>query len=188
MVDSQNESEMQTVYLYDTTKTAQPLTGSIEQNKDTPLKAGQTVAAPKNGRENFFNGSSWTDKLATAYAFDPTQNNLYTGSVIIPEGQELKANQTFVKPKDGLYWPLHFNGVEWVGITKEEYEKEHPAPTMPVSATTLAMNALGEQVAQAKVQNDQQDKSINDKIDKLTQSVNVLGQMIAKQQTTTTAK
>lgn len=182
MAESTEQNDLQVVYLYDTKKPTHPLTGSTKLAKGVALQPGQTTIAPIDEKENFFNGQGWTDKLVIAYEFDTDNNYQYTGPVMIPEGQVLAANQTFVKPKDGLYWPIRFNGTEWIGITKEEFEKAHPAEPIPVSQSTLALNALGQQFAQAKAESDKQDQSVNAKIDQLTQSVNLLGQMIAKAQ------
>lgn len=44
------------------------------------------------------------------------------------------------------------------------------------------MNALGQQLVQAKAESDKTNKSLEQKIEDLTQSVNMLGQMIAKTQ------
>lgn len=184
MAESSEKDTLQVVYLYDNTKTTHPLTGSTKLETGVALQAGQTTVAPVDGKENFFNGQGWTDKLVIAYEFDPEKNNEYKQSVLIPEGQVLASNQTFTKPKDGLYWPIRFNSTEWIGVTKEEFEKAHQARVVPVSQSTLALNALGQQFAQAKAESDKQDQTVNTKIDQLTQSINLLGQMIAKKQAT----
>lgn len=178
------EPKQHTVYLYDMNKSSRPFIGSKRVLEGVALEQGQTTIQPIDGKENFFNGQGWTDKLVMAYEYDPAKDNEYKQALLIPQGQQLGPNQTFTKPKDGLYWPIHFNGVEWVGVSKEEFLKAHSAKPLPVSQSTLAMNMLGQQFVQAKIEADKQDKSVQAKIDQLTQSVNLLGQMIAKSQST----
>lgn len=184
MAETTGQNEMRMVYTFDAEKASHPLIKAEKQSVDVALTANQTLVEPTNEGENYWNGNSWASKLVVVYEFDPTQDNVYTGMSLIPEGAVLASNQTFVKPKDGLYQPMKFNGVEWVGTPKEEWEKKHPATIAPVNPSTQAMNLLGQQFAQAKVESDKQDKEVNAKIDQLTQSINLLGQMIAKTQTT----
>lgn len=158
MAELTEQNDLQVVYLYDTKKPTHPLTGSTKLAKGVALQPGQTTIAPIDGKENFFNGQGWTDKLVIAYEFDTDNNNQYTDPVMIPEGQVLAANQTFVKPKDGLYWPIRFNGTEWIGITKEEWEAAHPAPKMEPSASQIAQANTLKDVAQLQVAHTSQQK------------------------------
>lgn len=182
MAESVEQTDKQKVYTYDADKTSHPLIQEEDLPKDQPLQANQTTVEPTDGA-NYWNGTGWVDQLVVVYEFDPTKDNVYTGTSYIPQGAVLASNQTFVKPADGLYQPMRFNGTTWVGTPKEEWEKAHPAPVAKPSETTLAMNALGQQLVQAKAESDKTNKSLEQKIEDLTQSVNMLGQMIAKAQT-----
>lgn len=182
MAEVQEKVETQNVYTYDAVKSTHPLIQVDELPVNQALQANQTTIEPQDGA-NYWNGTVWVDQLVVVYEFDPTKDNVYTGTNYIPQGAVLASNQTFVKPADGLYQPMRFNGTTWVGTPKEEWEKAHPAPVAKPSETTLAMNALGQQLVQAKAESDKTNKSLEQKIEDLTQSVNMLGQMIAKAQT-----
>ena len=183
MAQTKENTDTQRVYTYDADKISHPLIQEEDLPKDQPLQANQTTVEPTDGA-NYWNGTSWVDQLVVVYEFDPTKDNVYTGTSYIPQGAVLASNQTFVKPADRLYQPMRFNGTEWIGTPQEEWEKAHPAPVAKPSETTLAMNALGQQLVQAKAESDKTNKSLEQKIEDLTQSVNMLGQMIAKTQTT----
>lgn len=183
MAESVEQTDKQKVYTYDADKTSHPLIQEEDLPKDQALKPNQTIVTPNDSGENYWNGTNWTDQLVVVYEFDTARDNIFTGINLIPQGAVLASNQTFVKPADGLYQPMRFNGTTWIGTPKEEWEKAHPAPVAKPSETTLAMNALGQQLVQAKAESDKTNKSLEQKIEDLTQSVNMLGQMIAKAQT-----
>ena len=183
MAESVEQTDKQKVYTYDADKTSHPLIQEEDLPKDQPLQANQTTVEATDGA-NYWNGTGWVDQLVVVYEFDPTKDNVYTGTSYIPQGAVLASNQTFVKPADGLYQPMRFNGTTWIGTPKEEWEKAHPAPVAKPSETTLAMNALGLQLVQAKKESDKTSKSLEQKVNDLTKSVNMLGQMIAKTQET----
>lgn len=65
--------------------------------------------------------------MKAIYRFDASQ--VFLGSNIVEDDYTLKPNETFVKPTDGLYEPIKWNGTAWVGTSKEDYEKAHPAST-----------------------------------------------------------
>lgn len=182
MAETQNKVETQKVYTFDAVKSTHPLIQVDELPENQALQPNQTTVAPNDG-DNYWNGTGWVDQLVVVYEFDPTKDNVYTGVNFIPQGAVLSVNQTFTKPEDGLYQPMKFNGTTWIGTPKEEWDKAHPAPVAKPSETTLAMNALGQQLVQAKAESDKTSKSLEQKVDDLTQSVNMLGQMIAKAQT-----
>ena len=60
---------------------------------------------------------------------------------------------TEVAPPEGIYSPFYFNGNEWVGSTKEEYEESLPKeePIQP-SASELMMASTQMQVAESSFQ------------------------------------
>ena len=60
---------------------------------------------------------------------------------------------TEVAPPEGIYSPFYFNGNEWIGSTKEEYEESLPKeePIQP-SASELMMASTQMQVAESSFQ------------------------------------
>lgn len=60
---------------------------------------------------------------------------------------------TEVAPPEGIYSPFYFNGNEWIGSTKEEFEESLPKeePIQP-SASELMMASTQMQVAESSFQ------------------------------------
>ena len=60
---------------------------------------------------------------------------------------------TETPPPDGIYSPFYFNGNEWIGSTKEEYEKSLPKgeKTQP-STSEIMMASTQMQVAESSFQ------------------------------------
>lgn len=143
------------VYLYNSKETTHPYTGKLMVDKDAPIMAGQTdVAVPADDKRYYFNEATqqWVDTLVLAYGIndDKTLGNITRH----PAGYVLQANETFKKPKDGLYDPT-WNGSDWVGISAEEYYKQHPVAPVKPSATQQTLNVLGQQVATLTAENQQ---------------------------------
>ena len=60
---------------------------------------------------------------------------------------------TETPPPDGIYSPFYFNGNEWIGATKEEYEELLPKEEIPQpSASELMMASTQIQVAESSFQ------------------------------------
>ena len=60
---------------------------------------------------------------------------------------------TEVAPPEGIYSPFYFNGNEWIGSTKEEYEATLPKEEIPQpSASELMMASTQMQVAESSFQ------------------------------------
>ena len=60
---------------------------------------------------------------------------------------------TEVAPPEGIYSPFYFNGNEWVGSTKEEYEESLPKEETPQPSTSEIMMASTQmQVAESSFQ------------------------------------
>lgn len=155
MAETKEAVDTQKVYTYDLAKTSHPLISEDELPVDQTLQANQTTVEPKNG-SRYWNGTIWVDQLVIAYEFDPTKDNLYTGVAFIPQGAVLTPNQTFVKPEDGLYQPMRFNGTIWVGTPKEEWDKAHPAPVVKPNAGQIAQANTIKEVAQLKIEHSDQ--------------------------------
>ena len=157
MAEVQEKVETQNVYTYDAVKSTHPLIQVDELPVNQALQANQTTIEPQDGA-NYWNGTAWVDQLVVVYEFDPTKDNVYTGTSLIPQGAVLASNQTFVKPADGLYQPMRFNGTTWIGTPKEEWEAAHPAPKMEPSASQIAQANTLKDVAQLQVAHTNQQK------------------------------
>ena len=60
---------------------------------------------------------------------------------------------TEVAPPEGIYSPFYFNGNEWVGSTKEEFEELLPKEEVPPPSTSeLMMASTQMQVAESSFQ------------------------------------
>lgn len=66
--------------------------------------------------------------LVQVYLYDITDNNKYSGTVMVHKAEALPNGQTYVKPKDGLYGKPRFDEEkqDWFGMTKEEWLKTNP--------------------------------------------------------------
>lgn len=157
MAESVEQTDKQKVYTYDADKTSHPLIQEEDLPKDQALKPNQTTVTPNNGA-NYWNGTNWTNQLVVVYEFDTARDNIFTGINLIPQGAVLASNQTFVKPADGLYQPMRFNGTTWIGTPKEEWEAAHPAPKMEPSASQIAQANTLKDVSQLQVAHTSQQK------------------------------
>ena len=82
---------------------------------------------------------------------------------------------TEVTPPEGIYSPFYFNGNEWIGSTKEEYEEllpkeEAPQPStselmmastqMQVAESSFQLRDTQKQLAQSMLENAEKDKRV----------------------------
>lgn len=143
------------VYLFNTKSTVHEYVGGLIVDQDDPLMAGQTEMAPTaNADHQYWNGTAWVSEVVITYEIKADQSlGLITRH---PQGYTLQANETFTKPVDGLYEPK-WNGSTWVGISAEEYFKQHPvAPTKPTQSQ-VAMAGVLKDVAGIKASDKTQD-------------------------------
>lgn len=119
----------------------------------------------------------------TVYICDG-KDGVFGSTKFVDDGYQLAANESFEMPPRGLYEPRLVNH-QWQGLTEEQLKAKYPErfPSAKPSPAVEAMNALGQQLVQVKANSDKTSKSLEQKVDDLTQSVNMLGQMIAKEQT-----
>lgn len=94
-------------------------------------------------------------------------------------------NSTEIPVPEVMYGKTVFTGNGWVTQTKEEWLASLPKAEVKPSPVVEEMNALGQQLVQAKAESNKTSKSLEQKVADLTQSVNMLGQMILKTQATT---
>lgn len=163
------------VYLYNTNDTTHPYVGHLMVDKDDPIMAGQTdVAVPDEDKKYYFNEvtKQWVDQVVLTYEIKVDK---HLGAITRrPAGYVLQSNETFTKPKDGLYDPT-WNGSDWVGISAEEYYKQHPVAPVKPSAQQTAMIALGQQVGNLIVEN----QTLKTQLEKSTQATQALGELVA---------
>lgn len=163
------------VYLYNTKDTTHPYTGKLMVDKDAPIMAGQTdLAVPDEDKKYYFNEvtKQWVDQVVLTYEIKADKR---LGAITRrPAGYVLQSNETFTKPKDGLYDP-QWNGSDWVGISAEDYYKQHPVEPAKPSAQQTAMVALGQQVGNLIVEN----QTLKTQLEKSTQATQALGELVA---------
>ena len=85
------------------------------------------------------------------YLYDGTPFLAYRGE----DGEYDYPNDewTEVAPPEGIYSPFYFNGNEWIGATKEEYEQSLPKEEISQpSASELMMASTQMQVAESSFQ------------------------------------
>lgn len=92
------------------------------------------------------------------YTFDAS--NTFTGSKLVDDSYKLQSGETEVKPADGLYTPITWNGTTWVGTDQVTWQAAQDAvqaeylkanPVTP-SAEQLAINTLGQTLASVTAQ------------------------------------
>lgn len=163
------------VYLYNTKDTTHPYTGKLMVDKDDPIVPGQTdVAVPDENKRYYFNDvtKEWVDQVVLAYEIKA--DNHQGATTRHPAGYTLRSNETFTKPKDGLYDPT-WNGSDWVGISAEDYYKQLPVAPVKPSSQQTAMIALGQQVGNLIVEN----QTLKTQLEKSTQATQALGELVA---------
>ena len=172
------------VYLYNTNDTTHPYVGHLMVDKDDPIMAGQTdVAVPDEDKKYYFNEvtKQWVDQVVLTYEIKPDKR---LGAITRhPAGYVLQSNETFTKPKDGLYDP-QWNGSDWVGISEEEYYKKHPIEPVKPNATQQTLNVLGQQVATLTAENQQLKETIKSGNEATQQLGMQVATLIAKDSTT----
>lgn len=163
------------VYIYNTKDTTHPYTGKLMVDKNDPIMAGQTDAAvPSEDKKYYFNEvtKQWVDQIVLTYEIKADK---HLGAITRrPAGYVLQSNETFKKPKDGLYDPT-WNGSDWVGISAEEYYKQHPVAPVKPSAQQTAMVALGQQVGNLIAEN----QTLKTQLEKSAQATQALGELVA---------
>lgn len=150
MAETEEKKKLKTVYEFDLDSVDHHFTKVVQLAENEPLGPNQTMIKPEDNNL-FWNGNGWTDQLVTVYEFDAENNNVFTKITRIPQGAVLASNQTFAKPEDGLYEPITFNGAVWIGTSKEEWEKAHPAPKVKPNTSQVAQANTLKDIAQLKV-------------------------------------
>ena len=111
------------------------------------------------------------------------RTHIFVSSDLVADDYVLKANETFENPS-GKVMPAKLSGTTWLDATQEEHDaylaemqeeylRQHPEANQPAKPDKgeQALNLLGQQIAQMQATQAT-----------LTQSVNALGQLVAKTQ------
>lgn len=80
------------------------------------------------------------------YAYAWNSEMKFSGFKQVNDDYQLQSNETFKRPKDGLYDGT-WNGDDWVGITREEWEAKQPKEPVEPSAEQQMIATLGQQQA-----------------------------------------
>lgn len=59
---------------------------------------------------------------------------------------------TDIKPTDGLYEPIYFNGKEWVGGTYEDWRKDNPYIPDEIDSNDEIIASLALELANSKIE------------------------------------
>lgn len=77
------------------------------------------------------------------YYYDTSNNNKFTGTDVVEDNHQLLVGETYIKPSDGLHWPLYFDQTvqRWHGVTEEQWLASKPfhndGPSGPSSQQKL---------------------------------------------------
>lgn len=137
-------AKYKTIYLYDNSLPSHKYQGKLEVKDDRQLLPGETLVAPKEGQDNYWNTETgdWVASIVTIFCYDVNNDNRLTDFYEVPAGVTIKTGQTTVRPKEGLYDP-RFNGTDWESsISEEEWLAKQPKQPDPKPTTTqqLVMN------------------------------------------------
>ena len=98
-----------------------------------------------------------SEKMAV-YTYD--KDMIFTGSLLVDDDYELIDGETEVKPEDGLYEPIKFDGNKWVGSSKEDFDAAQEAarkaelaknPKQPTATDKLLADLMLKQAQQDKI-------------------------------------
>lgn len=95
--------------------------------------------------------------MKAIYLYDTTSREFKGSKTIDDDNYVAQAGETEIKPTDGLYEPVTWNGSTWVGTDKEVWQaaqdaeqaellKEHPELAPQPTAEQQMINALGLQI------------------------------------------
>ena len=89
--------------------------------------------------------------MKVIYYYDNDYKSNGENDIIFPDenGQyNIPNNATDIAPEPGLYQPLHFNidKQNWEGVSKEEWEKEHPNEEGLIDSPNLSLSGTDEEL------------------------------------------
>ncbi|MCW4387862.1 hypothetical protein [Limosilactobacillus oris] len=149
-----------TIYVFDTQAPSHKYAGQRQVEEDYQLQPNETLVEPQQGQDNYWNAETgaWVASTVDIYCYDVNDRNALSDMFSVPAGTTLKAGQTTVVPKDGLYEP-RFNGTTWEsGITEEEFLANQPKAEVKPSASQIAQANTLKDVAKLQVAHTNQQK------------------------------
>lgn len=95
--------------------------------------------------------------MKAVFMYD-TVTRIFKGSKLVDDDYIVQAGETEVKPTDGLYEPITWDGAKWNGTDQavwqaaqqakyEAYIKEHPEEAPQPTAEQQALTVLAQQIA-----------------------------------------
>lgn len=94
--------------------------------------------------------------------YDINNGNAYLSTKLVDSNHQLKAGETFIRPQDGLLWPIYFSIEKqtWIGTPKKDWVNPRQEAPLGPNAQQRAMAGLMKDVATLKTesQDDSQDK------------------------------
>ena len=94
--------------------------------------------------------------------YDINNGNAYLSTKLVDSNHQLKAGETFIRPQDGLLWPIYFSIEKqtWIGTPKKDWVNPRQEAPLGPNAQQRAMAGLMKDIATLKTesQDDSQDK------------------------------
>lgn len=94
--------------------------------------------------------------------YDINNGNTYLSTKLVDSNHQLKAGETFIRPQDGLLWPIYFSIEKqtWIGTPEKDWVNPRQEAPLGPNAQQRAMAGLMKDVATLKTesQDDSQDK------------------------------
>ena len=94
--------------------------------------------------------------------------------IIIKENKEYNFEWTETPPPEGIYSPFYFNGVEWIGSSKEEFEETNPITPYEPSAIEIELAKTQMELFKAQLSIEQLRQDNADIIKKLVEMEGVV--------------
>lgn len=94
--------------------------------------------------------------------------------IIIKENKEYNFEWTETPPPEGIYSPFYFNGVEWIGSSKEEFEETNPINPYEPSAIEIELAKTQMELFKAQLSIEQLRQDNADIIKKLVEMEGVV--------------
>lgn len=100
------------------------------------------------------------EEVKIVWCYNPADGNKLIGSKVVDQNYKLSDGETFVTPGDGLYEPIRFDLATqvWVGVSKAEWEADHPAPAPKPTPQQTLMAGVMKDLAGVKQDGQSQDK------------------------------
>lgn len=112
----------------------------------------------------------------TVWQYDRANGNQFSDYKTVDADYELQVGETFIEPASDLLDPyFDEQAQQWLGISKEEWDKKYTVKPDEPNKSDQALNTLGLQIAQVQKTQSAQSKEINAQ----SQALNALGLQIA---------